>query len=133
MMASAAGSARWVPPKPCMRACGMMSDYMCALCVADDGKDVAFMDEGSEAAAPAEVIQNQPHDEAMSLEGSDTDESVPSPTATDTAGISPVKGLNPGPGPRNSPPPTLHQGSQWGAAGARGGDRRDDHIRLLGR
>ena len=123
MMASAAGSARWVPPKPCMRACGMMSDYMCALCVADDGKDVAFMDEGSEAAAPADVIQNQPHDEAMSLEGSDTDESVPSPTATDTAGISPVKGLNPG--PRNSapshPPPGIAMG---GGGGARGGQAR---------
>ena len=117
MMASAAGSARWVPPKPCMRACGMMSDYMCDLCVADDGKDVAFMDEGSEAAAPADVIQNQPHDEAMSLEGSDTDESVPSPTATDTAGISPVKGLNPA-GPRNSapshPPPGIPMGGGGG-------------------
>ena len=65
--------------------------------VVDNDDEFAYKDEGgSEANTPAgkvEVIQNQPHDEAMELDGESSDESVPSPSSqTNTQGVSPEKG-----------------------------------------
>lgn len=60
----------------------------------DDGDEFNYQDEGADMGSNNKdgVIENQPHDEALSLDGSSDDESVPSPSSqtngADTLGAS---------------------------------------------